>query len=199
MSVEKRYRDMYESGYAPWDIGRPDSNLTETVAKLPIASCKALDIGCGTGDNAIWLSRQRFRATGADTSDIAIGKAKEKAETAGVDCAFFQADILGEPIEGGPFEFVFDRGCFHSFDSDEERRLLAERVAANLAENGLWLSLVGNADAQRQGPGPPQRTVKNIVDAMEPLFEVLSLKSGHFDSNSPNPARAWICLTQKRG
>ena len=51
MSVEKRFKERYKTGDTPWDIGKPDFNLTETVAKKPIKSCKALDIGCGTGDN----------------------------------------------------------------------------------------------------------------------------------------------------
>jgi len=59
MTVEDRYRERYKSGDTPWDIGRPDFNLVEIVTQKPILSCKALDIGCGTGDNAIWLARRR--------------------------------------------------------------------------------------------------------------------------------------------
>jgi SAM-dependent methyltransferase len=168
MSVEKRFKERYKTEDTPWDIGKPDFNLTETLTQKPIKSCKALDIGCGTGDNSVWLAKKHFQVTGTDISEIAIEKAREKASKSDVRCAFLVIDFLRNQIEGAPFGFVFDRGCFHSFDSGEERKRFAENVAACLEKNGLWLSLIGNADERRQGPGPPQRTASDIVVAVEP-------------------------------
>lgn len=198
MSVEKRFKERYKTGDTPWDIGKPDFNLTETVTKKPIKSCKALDIGCGTGDNSVWLAQKHFQVTGTDISEIALEKAREKASKSDVKCTFLVVDFLRNQIESAPFGFVFDRGCFHSFDSDKERKRFAENVAAYLEKNGLWLSLIGNADERCQGPGPPQRTASDIVAAVEPYFEILSLNSSHFGSNRPNPPRCWVCLMQKR-
>ena len=198
MTVEEEYRERYKTGDTPWDFGKPDFNLTEVVSQKPIPSCKVLDIGCGTGDNSIWLAQNGFEVTGTDTSEIAIEKAKEKASQAGVECDFTLIDFLKNKIEGAPFGFVFDRGWFHSFGSENDRRRFARNVAAHLEEAGLWLALVGNADEHRDGPGPPQRTAADIILAVEPYFEILSLTSSHFGSNRPNPPRAWRCLMQKR-
>ena len=79
MTIEDGYKTRYESGRTPWDLGRPDFNLIETVTNFPIPSCKALDIGCGTGDNSIWLAQQGFSVTGTDVADVALTKAREKA------------------------------------------------------------------------------------------------------------------------
>jgi SAM-dependent methyltransferase len=198
MTVEKRYKERYEAGETPWDIGKPDFNLIQTVTTTPIEPCKALDIGCGTGDNAIWLSQQNFHVIGIDTSEVAIKKAKEKALKANVKCTFIVIDFLTSRVEGAPFGFVFDRGCFHSLNSDKERKNFAQNVNAHLEKDGLWLSLVGNADEQRHTPGPPQLTARDIVNAVEPYFEILSLASSYFGSNRPNPPRAWVCLMRKR-
>jgi SAM-dependent methyltransferase len=198
MTVEESYRKRYKSGDTPWDVGRPDFNLIEVVTKKPILICRVLDIGCGTGDNSVWLAQNGFQVVGTDTSDIALKKAKEKASKTNVECDFMSVDFLTNRIEGAPFGFVFDRGCFHSFDSENDRRRFAENVAIHLGQAGLWLTIVGNADERRQGPGPPQRTAADIVLAVEPYFEVLSLTSTHFGSNRPNPPRAWRCLMQKR-
>ena len=198
MTIEERYRQRYESGDIPWDVGRPDFNLIEVVTKKPVPACRALDIGCGTGDNSIWLARNSFQVTGTDTSGIALKKAKEKASKAGVECDFILVDFLNNEIEGAPFGFVFDRGCFHSFDSEDDRSRFARNVAAHLQQAGLWLTLVGSADEHRNGPGPPQRTAADIVIAAEPYFEILSLTSTHFESDRPNPPRAFRCLMQKR-
>lgn len=198
MTVERRFRKRYEAGDTPWDIGKPDFNLIQTVNTMPIKSCKALDIGCGTGDNAIWLCRQKFKVLGIDASEIAIEKAKEKALKAKVKCTFIVRDILRNHIEGAPFGFAFDRGFFHTLNSDKERKSFAEKVSAHLEEDGLWLSLIGNADEERHAPGPPQRRASQIVNSVEPYFEILSLVSGYFGSNRPNPPRAWVCLMRKR-
>jgi methyl halide transferase len=198
MSVEDRFKESYRTGNIPWDIGKPDFNLIETVTKKSIKSCKALDIGCGTGDNSLWLAQKHFQVTGTDISGIAIEKAKEKASKRNVKCTFLVVDFLRNPIEGAPFGFVFDRGCFHTFDSGQERKRFAKNVAANLQKSGLWLSLIGNADERREGPGPPQRTAIDIVAAVVPYFEILSLTSSRFGSNHPNPPRCWVCLMQKR-
>jgi len=198
MTVEDRYRKRYKSGDTPWDVGQPDFNLIEVVTQKPIPSCKVLDIGCGTGDNSIWLARNHFQVIGTDTSDIALEKAKDKASRANVECNFMLVDFLRNKIEGSPFGFIFDRGCFHSFSSENNRRSFAKNVAAHLEEAGLWLTIVGNADEHRQGHGPPQRTAVDIVLAVEPYFEILFLQSSRFGSNHPNPPRAWRCLMQKR-
>jgi methyl halide transferase len=198
MSVEELYKGRYQSGDTPWDIGKPDFNLIEIVNQAPIEPCKTLDIGCGTGDNSIWLAQQNFQVVGTDTSEIAIEKAREKALRANLKCTFILVDFLKNKIEGAPFGFAFDRGCFHSFNSDEDRQRFAKNVAAHLERDGLWLTLVGNADEQRRGPGPPPRSARDIVKAVEPSFEVLSLTSSHFGSNRPNPPRAWVGLMRKR-
>jgi len=198
MKSKSHFEQSYKSGDAPWDIGKPDFNLIQTVTATPIKACKALEIGCGTGDNAIWLSQQNFQVVGIDASQTAIKKAQEKALKANAPCTFFMGDVVTSRIEGAPFGFAFDRGCFHTLDSDKERRRFVKNVHAHLGESGLWLSLLGNADEQREGPGPPRRTAMDIVKAVEPCFEILSLVSGTLESNRLDTARAWVCLMQKR-
>ncbi len=198
MPTEDRFKEMYRSGFTPWDIGKADFNLIEVVTRKLIPGCKAIDIGCGTGDNSIWLAQNHFQVTGTDASEIALEKAREKASKARAQCDFMLSNFLNDRIEGAPFAFAFDRGCFHSFSSEDDRNRFAKNVAAHLEEAGLWLTLAGNADEDRKGPGPPQRTARDIVLAVEPFFEILSLISTHFDSKLPNPPRAWRCLMKKR-
>src|SRR5215831_6505283 len=118
----EHFKQSYEKGEAPWDIGKPDLNLIHTVTTTPIEACKALEIGCGTGDNAIWLAQQKFDVVAVDFSEIAIGNARRKADRAGVTCKFQLLDILQDEVEGVPFRFVFDRGFLHTIDSNESRR-----------------------------------------------------------------------------
>lgn len=198
MKVEESFRGRYKTGNTPWDIGRPDFNLIEVVKNVPIVNCKTLDIGCGTGDNSIWLAKNGFSVVGIDASEIAIGKAKNKALKEEVDCEFMTIDFNKNKIDGAPFGFVFDRGCFHSFDADQDRVKFSKNVADHLLDDGLWLTLVGSSDEKSQRPGPPQRTAGDIVLAVETYFVILSLTASHFESDRPTPPRAWRCLVQKR-
>ena len=198
MTPEDRFNEHYKEGSAPWDIGKPDFNLIQTVTTTPIAPCKALEVGCGTGDNAIWLSQQHFTVVGVDASEIAIEKARDKAAKTNASCTFAVLNILKSHADGAPFGFAFDRGCFHTVDSPQERQSFAEQINRHLGENGLWLSLIGSADEQRLSEGPPKRTARDIVSAVEPYFEILSLVSSHFEAHLPDPPGAWVCLMRKR-
>lgn len=198
MTIEKKYDERYKTKNTPWDIGKPDFNLIDAVNQNSIKGCKALDIGCGTGDNTIWLAQNGFQVIGTDTSGVALEKAKEKASATKVECMFMEINFLKSKIKGAPFGFVFDRGCFHSFGDATDRSLFAQNVSAHLEDDGLWLTIVGNADEIRQGPSPPQRSAEDIVRAVEPCFMILSLISTHFGSTIANPPRAWSCLMQKR-
>ena len=196
--MEDRFNKRYVSDNLPWNIERPDFNLIKVVQSFPVKPCKALDVGCGTGDNVIWLVRQGFEVTGTDLSEKAIEIAKEKAKNARVDVSFYVNDFLQEKIPGAPFGFIFDRGCFHSFDKKKERKLYAKNVHQLLEKDGLWLSLIGNYDDGRLDIGPPKRTALDVISAVEPFFKILSLIQGRFDSNDEIPSKIWICLMRKR-
>ncbi len=198
MSKIKRFSQRYKEGDIPWDLGHADYNLSEMVVNWPIMPCKALELGCGTGDNAIWMAEHKFTVTAFDLIKVAVDMAKTKAIEANVNIDFYVADIIKDKIPNAPFEFVFDRGVFHTVDNETERHLFARNVAKHLSENGLWLSLVGSADQFRPGSGPPQRSASEIIKATEPFFEILLLKVSHFDSKDELPAKIWVCLLKKR-
>jgi len=198
MTDNNRWEERYKSGSVPWDAGHPDFNLIEIVKNFPVPKCNALELGCGTGDNSIWLTQNGFKVISTDLSELAIEMAQKKADSAGVECDFRYGDFIFEKVGGAPFGFVFDRGCFHSYKTNHERKKFAGNVASHLGDNGLWLTMMGNADEDRPGEGPPQVTAEELISTVEPYFEILSLESSHFGSNQKNPPRAWCCLMRKR-
>lgn len=197
--MSNRFEERYQSGDLPWDIARPDRNLIETLDAFEIQPGRAIDIGCGTGDNVFWLMKKGFNAAGMDYSETAIKQAKEKAAARNLFPDLFVSDILTKPIPGGPYQFAFDRGCFHSFSEDEERSNYAKNVHQALSNDGLWLSLIGSVDDGRLEIGPPKRTALQVVTAVESWFEILMLKQSRFESNDEIPSKIWVCLMRKRG
>ncbi len=192
------FESMYRSGHTPWDTGRPDKNLKEYLASLVSPGAKVLEIGCGTGDNAIFMARTGLKVTATEIVPMALQKAVEKAKKKSVNVNFLLRDIMEKDISGRPFDMAFDRGCFHHFDSLQKRRKFAQRISYHLREEGSWLSLIGNADDTRPGKGPPRLKALEVVEAVEPFFEILLLKSSYFDSNQAPPPRCWVLLGKKR-
>lgn len=182
----------------PWAHKLVDYNLVEIVELYPIEPCKTLEIGCGTGTDAIWLAEQGFDVTACDSSEIAIGLAKEKLNNQEIKCNFQVLDFLADEIENKPFELVFDRGFFHSFDSEKKRKKFAKKVAGNLTDDGLWLTLVGSKDRPETETGPPRRSALDIIAAAEPYFKILSLNASYFGNEPPASVANWVCLMQKR-
>ena len=196
--AENRFEGRYQSGDTPWDHGMVDYNLIEAVSSNGIGLCRVLEIGCGSGENAIWLAQQGFDVVACDLSPTAIQQAKDKLPVTDSDVCFLVSDFLTEPIPDAPFGFVFDRGCLHCMDDESERQRFVEKVSGLLEEGGHWLSLIGNADEGERDVGPPQLTASELVSTVESQFEILSLCSGHFGSDQEVPPRAWICLMRKR-
>jgi len=120
-----------------------------------------------------------------DVAPLAIERANAKLDGHGLGCRFAALDFLTDFLTTspandsvascGPFQFVFDRGCFHVFDEPEERARFAARVAATLVPGGLWLSLIGSTEGEPREMGPPQRSAREIALAIEPALEIVEL------------------------
>ncbi len=199
------WEQLYRDDFMPWDTGGADSHLVRVVRETPIRPCKALDVGCGTGSNAIWLADQGFEVTATDLSESALKLAR--AKSGAEKCTFIHADFFEAPLPGNDFEFVFDLGCFHLFDEAAQRERFARLVAECLVTGGHWLSVSGSCDGPEMGP--PRRTARDITHATEPYFEILCLIATKLDEPSQeqrealglppgSQPRAWAGLLRKR-
>src|SRR3989304_5620075 len=98
MSLMKLFYEVtYRYFRAPWDIG-PREELVALVASGRIAPCRAIDLGCGTGANAIYLAQKGFEMTGVDYAAAAVEKARGRAPEAGGGGRF----IVGGSTNPGP-------------------------------------------------------------------------------------------------
>jgi SAM-dependent methyltransferase len=194
--MSHHWNESYKQDFIPWDSGVPEPMLIEQVESGALPVGRALDVGCGTGTNAIWLAQHGYEVLGVDVAPLAIEKACAKLPP-GLSCRFATLDFLAEKPEGGPFQLVFDRGCFHVFDEPADRAKLAARVATVLAPDGIWLSLIGSTEGPPREMGPPRRSLRDMADAIEPQLEILSVRSAEF-RDLPEPAMAWICLSRRR-
>ena len=120
------FESLYEGGpmlegvdpaAVPWDIGgaQPVVIEAERAGRLRGA---VLDVGCGLGDNAIYLARQGHQVTGIDNAPAAIQQAQQRARQQGVDVTFAVADATSLAGFDGQFDSVLDGACYHTLDED---------------------------------------------------------------------------------
>ena len=121
----------------PWDTGVSPPELFEFIDTHPAGT--ALDLGCGTGTNAITLSQNRWDTTGVDFVGKAIKTARKKAEAAGVKVKFIIDDVaLLKKVSHQQFNFILDIGCFHSL-SPIQKQNYVKNIKQLLAPGGSFL------------------------------------------------------------
>ena len=189
------WNESYASGEVPWDTGEPEPLLVDFVTSGRIRPTRTLEIGAGTGTNALWLAERGFEVLGIDVAPLAVERAMAKLDGHDFDCRFAVLDFLVASSPGDPFRFVFDRGCFHVFDEPQERARFAARVASTLVPGGLWLSLIGSTEGGPREMGPPQRSACEVALAIEPAVEIVELRAAEFRDHG---AKAWFCLSRRR-
>jgi 2-polyprenyl-3-methyl-5-hydroxy-6-metoxy-1,4-benzoquinol methylase len=140
-SRQRLFRVLYRLGFTPWD-GHP---MSTTLAALvegdgALAAGPALDIGCGTGDNSIYLAKHGWRVTGVDYVSKPLEAARAKARAAGVTVDFRQADAtqLESSGVGADFTLIVDNGCLHGM-STEDRDGYVRGVGSVIAPGGRLL------------------------------------------------------------
>lgn len=135
---------MYLRGRTPWDTGISPPELALVVEGADaLPSGRALDLGCGTGTNCLYLARHGWQVTGIDFAAPAIARAEKKAKAAGRlpgSVRFLRGDVtrLDRLPLGAPYSLILDMGCFHGVD-DERRADYAAGITRFSKPGALFL------------------------------------------------------------
>lgn len=135
-----------------WDTNITPPELVDLIETQKLPPGRALDLGCGTGTNAIYLARHGWQTVGVDFVGKAIAEAKRKARAAGVSVDFFQADVTRLDSVQPPFDLALDIGCFHSLSADRRAHYISG-LARLLRPGGLFLCYAFKPDASMGGLG----------------------------------------------
>jgi SAM-dependent methyltransferase len=84
--------------------GRPNGTLVVEVAGLEPGT--ALDVGSGEGGDVVELARRGWRVTGLDVSGVALQRARDAAEAAGVEATWVHAALTDAVLPPGGFDLV---------------------------------------------------------------------------------------------
>jgi len=117
-----------------WELGTADPVLVRTLDHRGVAGPgRALDVGCGTGDNAIELARRGFEVTAIDLAERPLVQAREKAHAAGLPVGLRRADITRFDDQA-PFDLIVDRGLLMSLFGERTRRSYASALTRLTAD-----------------------------------------------------------------
>jgi len=193
------WKALYEKGDVeklPWFSEKLDKDLAAALDKLEMKTGKALDQGTGPGTQAIALAKRGFEVTGSDISPAAIAFAKKRAEKEEAEVTFVVDDVLDTKLEG-PFDFIFDRGCFHVFAPDK-RDGYVETVKKLLSKDGRLFLKTFSSD-QPGTEGPHRFTKEQIKDVFSDDFEVVSVDDTTYEGQLDPEPKALFSVLRKKG
>jgi cyclopropane fatty-acyl-phospholipid synthase-like methyltransferase len=205
--IDKIYRTM-PLEEIPWNIETPPKALVDLIENGEVKPCRAIDLGCGAGNYAIYLASTGFDVTGVDISPTAIRIAKENAKEKGVKSNFLVADVLGDLHEvKGTFDFAYDWELLHHI-FPEERKKYVKNVYKVLNLRGKYLSVCFNEkDPQFGGTGKYVKTrigtvlylssEEELRDIFDPCFNITESKTIEIRGKSVTHIANYVFMEKK--
>jgi cyclopropane fatty-acyl-phospholipid synthase-like methyltransferase len=187
------YRIMYWLRMTHWDTGETPPEVIEAFQARDIPPGAALDLGCGSGTNAIFMAKQGRQVIGLDFVPEAIREARSKASQAGIDgqAQFKVADVTRlDEMNLPPSAFALDMGCFHGLSLDGQRRY-AVGLAKAMVPGGLYM--LYTLDPHREAGIKFGMQAETVQAIFAPWFELRRQERGTFWSRGST----WFWMERK--
>jgi len=185
------FAGMYAEGIPPWQIDRPQPEVIRLIEQGKFES-PVLDLGCGTGDNAIELARHGLVVKGLDAVPEALERARKKTKEAGVKQSpeFVLGDALRLAESRLKARTVLDCALFHTF-SDEERKEYIRGLEAVLSPGGR-LHILSFSELETRQPGPRRLSLSEITGSFGAGWRLEDeVRCRYWDRVRPDGAHAW--------
>ncbi|UCE99300.1 MAG: class I SAM-dependent methyltransferase [Planctomycetota bacterium] len=185
----------------PWNIETPPQLLVELVDGRKVQPCKTIDLGCGSGNYAIYLATRGFEMTGMDCAPTAIKIAKENAQKKGVKCNFFAADVVDDLGKiNQTWDFAYDWGLLHHIFPRQRPKYLAnvhrilnprcKYLSASLSEKDRGFGGSGKYRKTQLGTLLYFSSEDELRELFETHFEIIDQRTveikGKFESHTFN-------------
>jgi SAM-dependent methyltransferase len=172
------YNIMYRLGSPRWDTGiTPPEMVTFIEGEHALPAGRALDLGCGTGSNVLYLAQHGWEGVGVDFSSAAIEQARKKAGQV-PRATFVQGDVseLAHLGVDGPFDLVLDVLCLHGLPNDQ-RQAYAQGVARVTRSGALFMIWAITLGRQKAISGVLGLRKEEVVDRFGQDFTLERVQS----------------------
>lgn len=192
--------DAWDRAYrgAPgWEIGRPQP-VFRRLAEAGALTGRLLDVGCGSGHNALLAAEHGAQVTGVDISAVAVERARAAAHARGLSVRFVVGDARRLAGVGERFDTVIDSGTFHTFDDADRARYVGGLAA--VVRPGGRLHVVCFSERTPGDWGPRRVGEQELRDAFAQGWTAESVERATFDlaPGSPVPqAQAWAATFRR--
>jgi SAM-dependent methyltransferase len=157
-----------------------------------------LDVGCGTGENALFLAEEGFSVVGIDLSTRAIDAAKAKGTERKLKVDFRIANALSLDSKNGYFDNAIDSGLFHTFD-DSDRVDFVREIARVLKTDGRYFMLCFSDKEPTNWGGPRRITKDEIESTFSSLYNINYIKDAYFATRiHNNGGRAYLTSATRK-
>ena len=196
--VPPEFFDTAYAGSPPWEIGRPQEDIVRLYDRDGFKG-NVLDLGCGTGENALFLASKKLHVLGVDRVPEAIDRARAKAAKRKSKATFEVGDALDLPALGRKFDTVLDSGCFHVF-SDADRARYVKSLAAVVPPRGT-LHILCFSDEEPGTDGPRRVAERELIGLFNMRgWLVEEVAEARFETTiHPEGARAWLATFVRYG
>lgn len=184
-------------GTPNWEIGRAQQAFVALEEAGEIAG-DVLDVGCGTGENALYLAERGHEVWGVDTAPRAIEVARERAHRRNLSVTFLGQDALRLEDLGRTFDTVIDSGLFHAL-ADPERPRFARSLAAALRPGGTYFMLA-LSDLEPGDYGPRRVSRQEIRATFAGGWRIDRMQEATFEGRGRPEGgyRAWLSSITRR-
>lgn len=184
----------YQDGPAPWDTGQPQPEIVRLASEGGFTGT-VLDVGCGTGENALHIASLGLPVLGVDVAGTALEVARRKAEERGIKAEFALADAFHLERLERTFDTVLDSGMFHTCDSDERPRYVASLATVTEHDATLYV-LCFRASGPETGPHPVSE--EDLRTAFNAGWTITNLEPTHVQTRfHDNGAPAWLATIKR--
>lgn len=138
-AYDERYKKIHSEENSQWGGEKASTILLDCFKKYGIdENSKILEIGCGEGQNAIFLMKMGYKIDASDVSEEAVNWSKKKARENGVDESFFVMDILDNDLQE-KYDFIYVISTLHMLIADGDRKKFLDFIHSHLKPNGMAL------------------------------------------------------------
>jgi cyclopropane fatty-acyl-phospholipid synthase-like methyltransferase len=192
-----RFDDSYLAGWAPWDIGRAQPEFAHLLEAGRITG-RVIELGCGTGENALLFARSGLDVVGVDGSPEAVRQAQAKIAGADLPVTFEIADVLDLGGDGERFDTATDSGVFHVFEDDDRPRYAAS--VHRVLRPGGHLFILCFSELEPGDRGPRRVTQRELRETFTDGWTVDSIDTAHFavQRGEALEVAAWLASITRR-